>query len=245
MNRTFLLLSRHSNKTKQKIAMCNWNMSKFRVLNVELRSFALILVVLLNVNNMSAMDNGAALVAIPIDPISNNSKPDEAISRNLFIEFGGPSFGVGIGYDQRFKPNSVFGFRAGISFTNGSFDDGGWWGAYDGYANEIDFSGVTLPLEVNAIMGNRASKFELGVGATPCILERTERTYSGWHQVHHKDKHGVKLNIMGSLNIGYRLQRKSGFFLRVGFTFLLGDLKCSPMDGLLLMPNLSLGYTIR
>lgn len=167
------------------------------------------------------------------------------ISRNLFIEFGGPSLGVGIGYDQRFKPNSVFGFHTGISFTNGSYDYGGWWGAYDGYCHSIDFSGVTFPLEANAIMGKRASKFELGVGATPCILERTERYYNGWNQNHNLDKHGVRLNIFGTINIGYRLQRKSGFFLRAGFTFLLGDLKYSPLDGLLLIPNLSLGYTIR
>ncbi|MDE6380607.1 MAG: hypothetical protein K2L11_09055 [Muribaculaceae bacterium] len=164
------------------------------------------------------------------------------------MELGGPSFGIGIGYDQRFKANSVFGFRTGLSFTNGSWDDGGWFGAYDGGAyTDVDFKGVTLPLEANAIMGKRASKFELGIGATPCILHRHEVKHSAWHsgysETHIKD--GVRLNIFGTLNIGYRLQRKSGFFLRAGFTFLIGDLKCSPMDGLLLIPNLSLGYTIR
>ncbi len=204
------------------------------------------MMLLLTSNSMFAHNNNVTSSTISTDSINvYHQSSNDLISRNLFIEFGGPSCGVGIGYDQRFKPNSVFGFRTGISFTNGTFDNGGLWGANDGYYNEVDFSGVTLPLEVNAIMGNRASKFELGVGATPCILERTERTYSGWHHAPYADKHGVKLNIMGTINIGYRLQRKSGFFLRVGFTFLLVDLKYSPMDGLLLMPNLSLGYTIR
>ncbi|MDE6786999.1 MAG: PorT family protein, partial [Muribaculaceae bacterium] len=202
-----------------------------------------ILMLLLTINSMSADENVVSTSTNSSDSIINQESSSYLISRNLFVEFGGPSFGVGIGYDQRFRPNSVFGFRTGISFTNGTFDNGGWWGAYDGYYNEIDFTGVTLPLEANAIMGKRASKFELGVGATPCILKRTETNFINWN--HYTVESGVKLNIFGTLNIGYRLQRKSGFFLRTGITFLIGDLKCSPLDGLLLIPNLSLGYTIR
>ena len=208
-----------------------------------LNRFVFILMLLLTINSMSADENVVSTSTNSSDSIINQESSSYLISRNLFVEFGGPSFGVGIGYDQRFRPNSVFGFRTGISFTNGTFDNGGWWGAYDGYYNEIDFTGVTLPLEANAIMGKRASKFELGVGATPCILKRTETNFINWN--HYTVESGVKLNIFGTLNIGYRLQRKSGFFLRTGITFLIGDLKCSPLDGLLLIPNLSLGYTIR
>ena len=208
-----------------------------------LNRFVFILMLLLTINSMSADENVVSTSTNSSDSIINQESSSYLISRNLFVEFGGPSFGVGIGYDQRFRPNSVFGFRTGISFTNGTFDNGGWWGAYDGYYNEIDFTGVTLPLEANAIMGKRASKFELGVGATPCILKRTETNFINWN--HYTVESGVKLNIFGTLNIGYRLQRKSGFFLRTGITFLIGDLKCSPLDGLLLIPNLSLGYSIR
>lgn len=203
---------------------------------------------IMTINCLSAFGKNDGMSTESTDSITVNHKPDDLISRNLFLEFGGPSFGVGIGYDQRFKPNSVFGFRAGVSFTNGSWDDSGWWGAYDGGEyTRLEFKGVTLPLEVNAIMGKRASKFELGVGATPCILHRYEEKHWGWHPEHSGSyaKDGIKLNIFGTLNIGYRLQRKSGFFLRTGLTFLIADLNCSPMDGLLLIPNLSLGYTIR
>ncbi|MDE6522894.1 MAG: hypothetical protein K2L17_08760 [Muribaculaceae bacterium] len=208
-----------------------------------LNRIVFILMLLLTINSMSADENVVSTSTNSSDSIINQESSSYLISRNLFVEFGGPSFGVGIGYDQRFRPNSVFGFRTGISFTNGTCDNGGWWGAYDGYYNEIDFTGVTLPLEANAIMGKRASKFELGVGATPCILKRTETNFINWS--HYTVESGVKLNIFGTLNIGYRLQRKSGFFLRTGITFIIGDLKCSPLDGLLLIPNLSLGYTIR
>ncbi len=192
--------------------------------------------------------NNTAHAIEPSDTNNINQGTEDLLSRNLFIEFGGAAFGVGIVYDQRFRSTSVFGFSAGLAFTSGSWDNGGWWGAYDGGSyTQVDFKGVTLPLEVNAIMGKRASKFELGVGATPCVLHRYEVSHWGWHPEYSGNdiKDGIKLNIFGSLNIGYRLQRKSGFFLRTGLTFLIADLKCSPMDGLLLVPNLSLGYTIR
>lgn len=206
----------------------------------------LIVMSIMTFNCMSAMDNNTSNASASADSIDIKHNSDHAISRNLFVQYAGPSLGIGVGYDQRFKPNSVFGFSAGIAFTNGSNDDDGWFGAYDGGKHTyIEFKGITLPWEVNAIMGKRASKFELGIGATPCILDRYELKYQGWHQDKISERKGLRLNIFGTLSIGYRLQRKSGFFLRAGLTFIMGGIECSPFDGLLAMPNLSLGYTIR
>ena len=204
------------------------------------KRLSIFILLMLTINSLLAMVNTDGSSIEPRDSVTVNLKSDNVISRNLFVEFGGPSFGIGIGYDQRFKPESALGFRAGIAFTNGSAENGSWSKPNIGLNEhiEVDFKGVTLPFEFNGILGNRASKFELGIGATPCILERTE-----WQN--HSFKEGVKLNIFGTLNIGYRLQRKSGFFLRAGLTFLLGNIKCSPMDGLICSPYLSLGYTIR
>lgn len=92
------------------------------------------------------------------DSCSMTSKGDTYIkeelkpNRNLFVEIGGPSYGVGVGYDQRFKHNSALGFRIGLAYTN---------------------------------------------------------------------------------------------FMRVACAFLAGSAKCSPIDGLVISPNLALGYTIR
>lgn len=204
------------------------------------------MLLLLTIYSMSANDNAATTYAAQDSVV--DAEPDGGISRNLFFECRGPSFGAGIGYDQRFKPNSVFGFRVGVGFVNGSYSDTGWFGAWDGGPyTSLDFKGMTFPLEVNAIMGKRASKFELGIGATPCVLKREETTYMAhqWQHYNYYTKKGVKVNIMGSLNVGYRLQRKSGFFMRTGLTFLIGDLECSPFDGILPVLNLAMGYTIR
>lgn len=186
---------------------------------------------------------------IVTDSIESATNSPKSLCRNLFVEFGGPSFGiVGLGFDSRFKPGCAFGYRVGLSFVDGS------------YINHVDdqqlyYNGVNIPLEVNAIMGKRKSKFELGLGAVPSILHRKEYVTEyywtedkdgyGEYNYNYTTKEGIRLNIMGIINIGYRYQRQSGFFMRVGFTFLLGDLKCSPIDGIFLIPNIAFGYTLR
>lgn len=175
-------------------------------------------------------------------------KVPQGLCRTLFFEFGGPSFGLGLGYDSRFRPGSVLGYRAGISITNGS--NGTVFGDYRSY-----YKGVSIPLELNAIMGKRKSKFEVGIGMIPSILRHEEH---GWSYKTSVDELGhirfdefktfhrkkTRIDIMGMLNIGYRYQRQHGFFMRVGLTYLIGDYKCSPIDGAIIMPYIAFGYTI-
>lgn len=220
--------------------------------NVGKRSILLIMLVL-TLEGLSAQKSECCPAPDYTESNATDGEHEDGLSRNLFIEFGGPSECVGLGYDQRFKPGSVFGFRAGVALSDGSFNDGlGVWGArFPGEHTKLIYHGVSLPFEVNAIMGKRASKLELGVGATPCVLNRNEEKYvCGWDEnlnwfrytLSHKE--GLRLNIFGTINIGYRLQRKSGFFMRTGLTFLFGELKSSPIDGRSGRLNLSLGYTI-
>lgn len=172
-----------------------------------------------------------------------------SFQRNFFVEFGGPSLSVfGLGFDSRFKPGSPFGYRAGMAYVDGSLSIGDY--------PTLDFKGVNLPLELNAIFGKHKSKFEIGIGMVPSILHRarwsyeyeiikTEYNYYDYNIISHRHDEGTRINITGLMNIGYRYQRDSGFFMRVGLTLMLGDLKCSPVDGLMLMPNIAFGYTIR
>lgn len=208
--------------------------------------FVSLVFILLTINNLKAIESNGNQSIEPSDTTIVTLSQDELISRNLFFELGGTSATIGLGYDQRFKPNSPFGFRAGLSFISGSKDNSGWFGAYDGGAyTRIDYKGVTFPLEVNAIMGRRASKFELGVGAVPFILHRYETTHWGWNSEHNEIKDVVRLNIFGAINIGYRLQRKRGFFLRTGLSFFIREKRSSPLDLIIFLPYLAIGYTIR
>ena len=203
-----------------------------------IRRFLFSIVFLLTIGGIYAHNNNIC----PEDSceVVSSDGIDLKLSRNIFAEYGGPSYGVGIGYDQRFNTNSIFGFRVGLGFTNGEFHDApSLTEMHSRQQRDVKFKGVTLPLEVNSLLGYHESKFELGLGAAPCILDRTETEYDRIVEG------GVKLNIYGMMNIGFRLQRRRGFFMRVGATFLLGEGKISPMDGLMVMPYLSLGYTIR
>lgn len=173
---------------------------------------------------------------------------------NLYGQFFGNSTGLGIGLDSRFKPQGVLGYSAGVAFTNISWsDDDGLDGCYR--SRDVDSKGLVIPLEVNATMGKRASKFELGIGVTTYLIQRNE-VYGNSEPIlndegqivgiNHYNTHKkvFRPNVIGTLNIGYRLQRKSGFFMKLGVSLLIGDLKCSPIDGVVLLPNICLGCTI-
>lgn len=184
------------------------------------------------------------------DSVVEKKAVEPALCRNLFVELFGPStFGVfGLGYDSRFRAGSVFGYRVGVSYINVHDSDPG------GFFYQIYSKGVSFPLEVNAIMGKRKSKFEVGIGMIPSIVYRQE---DRWGNPYHKDefgypafdwsthieKEGTCINIMGLMNIGYRYQRRHGFFFRTGITYLIGDYKCSPVDGAYLIPYFGFGYT--
>lgn len=175
-------------------------------------------------------------------PISclSAEKTKSQMSHNIFGEILGPSFGVGIGFDSRFKNGTPFGYRVGLSYSDGSYDDNQEW-------RYLKFKGVFIPLEINAIFGRQKSKFEVGLGVTPSILHRVYTT-GRWNPdmaQEYETTRGNRLNILGTINLGYRYQRESGFFMRAGLTLCIGDLKCSPIDGVWPLPNISLGYTLK
>ena len=177
---------------------------------------------------------------------------------NLYGQLGGTATGLGIGFDSRFKTGGVLGYSVGVAFTNISWkNDYDYRGPYDGYSFwHVDSKGITIPLEINAILGKRTSKFEIGLGATAYLINRDEikdsselvyideETGEYDFKEFFEHKEGFRPNIVGSLSIGYRLQRKSGFFMKIGLSFIIADMKFSPLDGLLPFPNLCFGYTI-
>lgn len=172
---------------------------------------------------------------------------------NFYLQAFGNSTGLGVGFDTRFTPVSRFGYSVGLAYTDIEWDND--YTGVEPDRHDVWSKGLVVPLEVNGIFGNRASKFEIGIGAAAYFIHREDsrryektvfndygRPYGMIYSV--SESSGFRVNVCGTLSLGYRLQRKSGFFMKLGLTFLIGDFSCSPIDGMIPLPNLCLGYTI-
>lgn len=90
---------------------------------------------------------------------------------NLYGQFLGTSTGIGVGLDSRFKAGGILGYSLGLAFTDISWSrDDGLDGCYASY--DAESRGISIPFEINAIWGKRASKFEIGFGMTTIRWER-------------------------------------------------------------------------
>lgn len=173
----------------------------------------------------------------------------EPRSHNVYVDFFSSSNIVSVNYDTRFPKSSVLGWRAGIGFSHSCFDgDRGWFGN--------NRPGISLPLGINALFGEGKSKFELGLAITPglysfrdsrmVVEEREHGMYKGYEDFGPTRWRGA---CAVGLDLGYRLQRKSGFLFRVGIS------RCIDMNSdmisinvlklLIPIPYLSFGYTFK
>ena len=68
--------------------------------------------------------------------------------KSIYLELLGASNMIGVSYDTRIKPGSVFGYRAGISYFYGTN-----YNSYEGH-------GFSVPLEFNCIWVNGAASLK-------------------------------------------------------------------------------------
>lgn len=164
----------------------------------------------------------------PCDSVTAVTPSAKPLYRNVYGELNGPSNWIGASYDCRILPGSPFGYRAGISYIS------------DDRAPVLTY-GVGIPLEFNCILGNRASKFEVGVGADMIIYRK--EFYPGSNVRNHYI--GSGFGYYTYFNIGYRLQYRKGFNFRVGFSpsFAWGNHAVYKGMGNYIFPYLSFGYT--
>lgn len=170
----------------------------------------------------------------------------EPRSHNVFVDFFGSSNIISVNYDTRFPGSPVFGWRAGVGYSQSKFrGDAGWFGNYR--------KGISLPLGFNALFGKQASKFELGVAITPGLysFRDSRRVFEerehGWYEGHEDFGPTTWRGACAvGLDLGYRLQRKRGFLFRVGISRCLNI----NSDGIYLnllsfIPYLSFGYSFK
>jgi hypothetical protein len=151
------------------------------------------------------------------------SKTDSAQvhrAQNVFVEVGGAGLFFSANYDTRFsQQRDGLGGRLGL----------GWWHA-------VNTTFVTVPFQLNYLLGGKSHFFEAGAGATYMHLSNT---YFG-NPIIGNDPKVVNSTVVTTTTIGYRYQPfNGGLNLRVSFN-------PSLLEGIF-VPNfgLSAGYTFR
>ena len=137
-------------------------------------------------------------------------------AKNVYLEVGGAGLAISLNYDSRFgDQRDGWGYNIGV----GGFISGG---------NKV----VTVPFQLNFLIGNYSSFIEAGGGAT--FLHSTGDT---------KGKTWQFDNITGFVatgSIGYRYQpEQKGISFRVAFTPILYD------EGVIPAGGISVGYTFK
>ena len=158
--------------------------------------------------------------------------------KNVYAELMGASDVAGISFDSRFTSGTPFGYRVGVSLGTGR--------GLLHYGVDKNHFAVGIPLEINAIFGKSASKFEIGIGTSIGVSShfRYSATVVG------PDSYTTGKSVVSHFyyrmfaDIGYRLQRKNGFMFRVGVTptFSFGGSYLSLFPGI--VPYVSVGYTL-
>jgi len=117
-------------------------------------------------------------------------------SQNAYLEIGGPGLVISANYDSRFT-NS----RTGLGATVGV-----------GYLPNKSSSLLTIPVQLNYLMGSYQHYFELGAGAT--FLKYKSGTIGDFIPFHND----ANKQFVGTATIGYRYQPiDRGYNFRVSF----------------------------
>ena len=136
-------------------------------------------------------------------------------AQNVFVELGGPGLLLSANYDSRFgNRRDGLGGRLGV-----------------GYIAENSNSILTIPLQVNYLLGKRSKYFELGIGAT---VISTKGSDNG-DFLSLDDASGA----IGTLTFGYRYQPEDGgFHFRAAINPIFNSSAFFPFFG-----GIGLGYT--
>jgi hypothetical protein len=137
-----------------------------------------------------------------------------ARAQNIFVELGGPGLLLSANYDTR--------------FVNRHDGIGGRIGA--GYVSISDNSLLTIPVQLNYLLGKNNRYFEIGIGATFVNSKGDENDFLSFD-----DAKGT----IGTMTFGYRYQPEDGgFHFRAALTPLFNSSNFFPFFG-----GVGLGYT--
>lgn len=140
-------------------------------------------------------------------------------AKSFYVEVGGPGF-ISANYDFRFQETrNGMGARAGL-----------------GYFSIEGESFLTIPVQLNYLMGKGGHYFEMGIGAS--YVRNSYDTYYWTANAEYTDR-TVDSKALGSLIFGYRKQPvDGGFNFRAGLSPILFDGNFIPY-----LPYVSFGYS--
>lgn len=140
-------------------------------------------------------------------------------AQSFYVEVGGPGF-ISANYDFRFhETRNGIGARAGV-----------------GYFSVDGESFLTVPLQLNYLMGEAGHYFEMGIGAS--YVRNSYDFYSWTGNAEHNERK-TDSKALGSLVFGYRKQPvDGGFTFRAGLSPILFDGDFIPY-----LPYVSFGYS--
>jgi hypothetical protein len=147
------------------------------------------------------------------------SKTDSTLNvraQNVYVEFAGPGLLFSANYDTRFsQTRDGLGGRIGLGFI----ETGG-------------ASVVTVPVQLNYLLGKKDKYFEVGLGATYASFNSGSDFFSNGN------KPLTASTVLGTMTFGYRYQPvDGGFNFRASFNPIFYSSNFVPYFGL------SFGYT--
>ncbi|MDO5523772.1 MAG: hypothetical protein Q4G48_06980 [Bacteroidia bacterium] len=155
---------------------------------------------------------------------------------SIQVEMLGAHNLMGVSFDQRFmESNHGLGYKVGIGV---GYSKDSWkfipfkFNTWGGFPNQTI---VSVPIQLNYLLGKNAHKFELGAGVTPF--------YSSY-----KFNEKSNINAYGTFATGYRYNNlPKRFVLTAGlmYGFKLPGLKMNYVDKFFWQPYLSVGYILK
>jgi hypothetical protein len=147
---------------------------------------------------------------------TTSSRADSTRAQSIFFELGGPGLLFSANYDTRFSQRrDGFGGRIGLGFiaSNGS-------------------SLVSVPVQLNYLLGKNSKYFEIGVGASYVSFS------SGSDFLSFNSTPTTSHTVLGTMTFGYRYQPiDGGFNFRASFNPIFDSSNFVPFGGI------SVGYT--
>ncbi len=140
---------------------------------------------------------------------------DSTRAQSIYAEYGGPSAIYSVTYDTRLtRSNKGWGVRAGLGFLPSQ-----------------GINNISVPVQVNYLLGKTRHFFEAGAGATYFHGNRS----SSWFG---SPEEGSL--VFGTLSASYRYQTLSrGITARIGITGIAGSFNSNSIAAL---PHIGVGY---